>query len=661
MRERKQPDHEKDPDRPARRATGPSPEWTIPPSPGGLSPERMLGLQRSIGNAAVAQLRAYPERPHRPDETDSQAPQSKVPDVLRSSGRSLDESTRQDMEARFGADFSQVRLHTDSTAQRSAAELGARAYTSGHHIVAGAGGIDKHTLAHELTHVLQQRQGPVDGTDNGNGLRVSDPGDRFEQDAEANARRVMNTAAPAQRSADPGYAATTPRPAQAAVQRMAGTDGEQLKEVVAAEVIGTFDNTGAEDTPSDAGIVAMVPCTVDGPEIANIAARYRDQGFAPEANVRRHLALVVGVNAWGGDQGAEQQVKDKIKLFRRQWKGDQFPVGVVGFTWTSHKVTSAEGINQATIPYGEIRQHILTRHIVPELIGQLTSMGRQHVYLHTGDSDTVSLDTQDGPLFTAAAKTLDEGQVDLLSGGYTTPSATPNTATLEELLVWHATQLDLAVREAMASEEPSSVYFPEPNTFIKVKTELDFETLDPGIDFGKGDQEGQQLVKSLYEQRKMYGVKQKFDRNLAITTNTDRIGAPVTKDLKENEDLSKMLARLYKYIQSHARKEEWADRVENAFGLEAGIKSKLASQVYDSVIDLDRLSKAAKMPSRPSLFFGRTFTDSLSEKVDWKNTSDATRKQVITLAKKTKNALFDKLLDAYQAILAFRQRPRRGG
>ncbi|WP_083822285.1 DUF4157 domain-containing protein [Saccharopolyspora spinosa] len=123
---------------------------------------------------------------------------SSVHDVLRSAGRPLDDSTRTDMEFRLGADFSQVRIHDDTAARTSASELGARAYTSGHHVVIGDG--DKHTLAHELTHVIQQRQGPVSGTDNGSGLSVSDPSDRFEREAETNARRAMSKPQPLQHS-----------------------------------------------------------------------------------------------------------------------------------------------------------------------------------------------------------------------------------------------------------------------------------------------------------------------------------------------------------------------------------------------------------------------------------------------------------------------------
>ncbi len=69
--------------------------------------------------------------------------------------------------------------------------LSPRAYTVGNHVVIGDGIAGKHTLAHELTHVIQQRRGPVAGTDNGGGLKISDPSDRFEREAQANATRAL--------------------------------------------------------------------------------------------------------------------------------------------------------------------------------------------------------------------------------------------------------------------------------------------------------------------------------------------------------------------------------------------------------------------------------------------------------------------------------------
>ncbi|BCK72605.1 hypothetical protein Srufu_065580 [Streptomyces libani subsp. rufus] len=122
----------------------------------------------------------------------------------------LDEPVRADMETRLGADFSDVRVHTDTSAHESAEAVQAHAYTSGSHIVFQRGRYDtssasgRHMLAHELTHVIQQRNGPVAGTDRGDGTKVSDPSDRFEKEAEANASRVLS--AEVQRTADPAPA-----------------------------------------------------------------------------------------------------------------------------------------------------------------------------------------------------------------------------------------------------------------------------------------------------------------------------------------------------------------------------------------------------------------------------------------------------------------------
>ena len=68
------------------------------------------------------------------------------------------------MESRFGHDFSSVKVHTGGPAAASAQAVDARAYTVGHNIVFGQGqyrpGTDtgQKLLAHELTHVLQQRR-----------------------------------------------------------------------------------------------------------------------------------------------------------------------------------------------------------------------------------------------------------------------------------------------------------------------------------------------------------------------------------------------------------------------------------------------------------------------------------------------------------------------
>ncbi|WP_210585238.1 DUF4157 domain-containing protein [Streptomyces sp. GESEQ-35] len=172
----------------ARRETS-SAGAAVPPP---LTADVLRAAQGSAGNAAVTGMiarRARPAPAPAPEQFDTE-----VPEVLSSGGKQFAGPIRQEMESRFGTDFSDVRLHTGGAAARSARAIGARAYTSGSHVVLGPGGGDKHTLAHELTHVVQQRQGPVAGTDSGAGLRISDPSDRFEREAESNARRVMSAA-----------------------------------------------------------------------------------------------------------------------------------------------------------------------------------------------------------------------------------------------------------------------------------------------------------------------------------------------------------------------------------------------------------------------------------------------------------------------------------
>ncbi|WP_251096588.1 DUF4157 domain-containing protein [Streptomyces sp. Caat 7-52] len=81
----------------------------------------------------------------------------------RTGGEPLDPDTRKEMEAAFGHDFGQVRIHDDAAADRVAHAEGAVAFTAGEHIVLGAGRGDPGTargrrlLAHELAHVAQQR------------------------------------------------------------------------------------------------------------------------------------------------------------------------------------------------------------------------------------------------------------------------------------------------------------------------------------------------------------------------------------------------------------------------------------------------------------------------------------------------------------------------
>ena len=89
-----------------------------------------------------------------------------VGNTLRDGGQPLEAEARDFFEARFGYDFSRVRVHTGARAADSAVALGALAYTVGTDIAFGEGRYAPQTaagrmlLAHELAHVVQQSETP---------------------------------------------------------------------------------------------------------------------------------------------------------------------------------------------------------------------------------------------------------------------------------------------------------------------------------------------------------------------------------------------------------------------------------------------------------------------------------------------------------------------
>jgi uncharacterized protein DUF4157 len=106
----------------------------------------LLSIQRFAGQATAGE---------------GTAPAS-VHHVLASSGTPLEFALRQDMEQRFGHDFSRVRIHSGGAAEQSARDVNANAYTVGRDVVFGVGRYAPNTsdgrwlIAHELTHVVQQ-------------------------------------------------------------------------------------------------------------------------------------------------------------------------------------------------------------------------------------------------------------------------------------------------------------------------------------------------------------------------------------------------------------------------------------------------------------------------------------------------------------------------
>ena len=116
-------------------------------------------LQGLYGNQYVGRVIQAKRAGQQSGEVNEQSVQS----GLRGGGKPLDTTTRSLFESRFGQDFGQVRIHTDTQAAESARAINARAYTVGQDVVFGAGqyrperSTGQELLAHELAHTIQQR------------------------------------------------------------------------------------------------------------------------------------------------------------------------------------------------------------------------------------------------------------------------------------------------------------------------------------------------------------------------------------------------------------------------------------------------------------------------------------------------------------------------
>ncbi|MFI1951656.1 MULTISPECIES: eCIS core domain-containing protein [Streptomyces] len=240
--------------------------------------------------------------------------------MLRSAGRPLDEPVRTEMEARLGADFSDVRVHTDAVAQRSTAELGAKAWTSGNDIAIGPDGADPHTLAHELTHVMQQRSGSVDGTTGPGGVRVSDPGDRFEQAAEANAARVMSAPLPDVQRAAEEDTRESPAASGTAVQLARHATGPTERDPES-------DNYDSDDDNFSTRFESQLPQPTPDSTVASLVEQQSDQHVIlwRGTTLSRAEAMEANGSAGGGSANASTTAPDRAASQAQIGYGGQLP------------------------------------------------------------------------------------------------------------------------------------------------------------------------------------------------------------------------------------------------------------------------------------------------------------------------------------------------
>jgi hypothetical protein len=198
----------------------------------------LASLQQRVGNRAVQRFLAQRSAANAPMLVDEQVAQRINRE--RGGGQTLDSSLQTLATEAMGHDLSGVRVHTSREADALSRDLSAQAFTTGRDIFFRAGAYDPHSaggrelIAHELTHVVQQRSGIVGSS--GGGMVVNPPDDAFEREADAVAGCLSGAAAITQRQQVPEE--EEPVQTRALAQRQAGVEEEELqRQPVSAEEI----------------------------------------------------------------------------------------------------------------------------------------------------------------------------------------------------------------------------------------------------------------------------------------------------------------------------------------------------------------------------------------------------------------------------------------
>ncbi|MGW4909842.1 eCIS core domain-containing protein [Streptomyces sp. NPDC004270] len=172
--------------------------------------QRMLDLQQTAGNTAVARMVEQERHQHGPgcehvdpavqrreatghrhdgaEDTHPTAHRSLIDAAMATPSSPLPGPFLTKAKAFYGNDaLSAGRVHDNTTAQRATAALGAQAMTIGSHIFLGSSAVgDTEVLAHETSHLDKNLRGIREtGNDNGAGVTVTDPGQGSERAAVA--------------------------------------------------------------------------------------------------------------------------------------------------------------------------------------------------------------------------------------------------------------------------------------------------------------------------------------------------------------------------------------------------------------------------------------------------------------------------------------------
>ena len=299
------------PGRPAERAPA-----EAEPEPAPAAPIMLLAWQRTAGNQAVGRML-------QPADAFAHA----------TSGRASAIPHREKMEAAFGTSFAGVTAHLGGPeAEIGLSQLGAHAATHGERVAFGRSDPDEALVAHELAHVVQQRQGA------GGGRTATGISDAGEAHADAAAEAVVagraipdvGTAGDViQRAAVTTNGGTFDTTAYSAISAPTGAVGEGLganivlefkaNDLVESTKIGLIQSVKAMKSSVPAGARDTVATGVGDPEEGQLImgpagvdpGREIDRAVHPGGRAMPNTSPIYGVHNAPGAGGTAAALGDR--------------------------------------------------------------------------------------------------------------------------------------------------------------------------------------------------------------------------------------------------------------------------------------------------------------------------------------------------------------
>lgn len=157
------------------------------------SASEVTALSGQVGNRVVARLLKEERHTHGAgcghdgvEDGTAKAQSALIAEAIRSESSQIPDPLRGKAESFFGNDFSRGRLHDGPVAQRAIEAMGARALTIDNHVfLPPPGARDLALIGHEFSHLNNNLNGkPETGTDNGAGLKVTNPNQPSERTAD---------------------------------------------------------------------------------------------------------------------------------------------------------------------------------------------------------------------------------------------------------------------------------------------------------------------------------------------------------------------------------------------------------------------------------------------------------------------------------------------